>query len=110
MDSATLAVGKGQFVERGLRSRATAVVVGLAIVLATLILVQHRADASPARAAVAAVAPSAGAAVPQIDVAALIRSIVCPLLNALATGPLGSFIGFIINALRASFGCVTLSG
>jgi len=43
----------------------------------------------------------------QIDVGALIRSIVCPILAALATGPFGGFIGPIINSLRAAFGCIS---
>lgn len=48
-----------------------------------------------------------GAAQPQIDVPALIRAIVCPILNSLAAGPFGSFIGPIINSLRVAFGCVS---
>jgi len=43
----------------------------------------------------------------QIDVGALIRSIVCPILAALAGGPFGGFIGPIINSIRASFGCTS---
>jgi hypothetical protein len=48
-----------------------------------------------------------GAVQPQIDVGALIRSIVCPILAALASGPLGGLIGFVINPLRAAFGCTS---
>jgi hypothetical protein len=36
-----------------------------------------------------------------------IRLIVCPILNALATGPLGGLIGPIINQLRLAFGCIS---
>lgn len=43
----------------------------------------------------------------QFDVAGLIRAIVCPIFAALASGPLGGFIGTIINSLRASFGCIS---
>lgn len=48
-----------------------------------------------------------GAAPAQIDVGGLIRAIVCPVLSALATGPLGGFIGPVINQLRVAFGCVS---
>lgn len=48
-----------------------------------------------------------GAAPAQIDVAGLIRAIVCPILNALGSGPLGGFIGPVINQLRAAFGCIS---
>lgn len=44
-----------------------------------------------------------GAPVAQISITA----IVCPILEALANGPLASFIGPIINALRATFGCTS---
>ncbi len=47
------------------------------------------------------------AAQPQIDVGALIRSIVCPILDSLASGPFGAFIGPIIAAFRAGFGCTS---
>lgn len=59
------------------------------------LLLQQRADA---------------AQVAQVNVAALIRSIVCPILNALASGPFGGFLGGIINSLRAAFGCGRISG
>jgi hypothetical protein len=42
----------------------------------------------------------------QIDVGALIRSIVCPLLATLAN-TLPAFVAGIINSLRASFGCIS---
>ncbi len=42
----------------------------------------------------------------QIDVGALIRSIVCPILNALANS-LPGFAAGIINGLKASFGCIS---
>jgi hypothetical protein len=48
-----------------------------------------------------------GAAVPQIDVSALIRAIVCPILRSLASGPFGGFIGGIILSLEAAFGCAS---
>lgn len=42
----------------------------------------------------------------QIDVGALIRSIVCPILASLAN-TLPGFVAGIINSLRAAFGCVS---
>ena len=36
-----------------------------------------------------------------------IRLIVCPILNALASGPLGPLIAPVINALRLAFGCIS---
>ena len=48
-----------------------------------------------------------GAVQPQIDVAALIRAIVCPILAILAAGPFGGLIGPVINSLRAAFGCTS---
>jgi hypothetical protein len=53
----------------------------------------------------AVVNPVASQLRPQIDIGALIRSIVCPILNALASGPFGAFFGPVINALKAAFGC-----
>jgi len=63
-----------------------------------------------ALAALLAVIAFPGAAEAQTDIAALIRSIVCPILTALANGPFGAFIRPIINALLAAFGCGTISG
>ena len=48
-----------------------------------------------------------GAPQAQIDVGGLIRSIVCPFLNLLASGPFGAFLGPIFGGLRAAFGCTS---
>lgn len=69
--------------------------------------VQDHGTAVDGAGAVLGKALGFGAAPAQIDVGALIRAIVCPILNALATGPLGGFVGPVINALRASFGCTS---
>lgn len=90
--------------------RLTALLVGLALAFATLIVVEHRAEAAP-NAAVAAVAlPSADAgANAQIDVGALIRQIVCPILitlrNSFAAVPFFAIAVPILNQLIVSFGC-----
>jgi hypothetical protein len=108
MDHSLVSVGAPQ-VHRVPR-RVTALLVGLALAFATLIVVQHRADAAP-NAAVAAVAlPSADAgANAQIDVGALIRQIVCPILiairNAFAAIPFFAIAVPILNDLIVSFGC-----
>ena len=47
-----------------------------------------------------------GAAPAQINIPTL-QSIVCPILEALATGPLGGLIGPIINSIRVFFGCIS---
>ena len=63
-----------------------------------------------ALAALLALVAFSGPASAQTDIAALIRSIVCPILTSLANGPFGDFIRPIINALLAAFGCGTISG
>ncbi|MEA2686408.1 MAG: hypothetical protein QOE93_1603 [Actinomycetota bacterium] len=84
------------------------------LLAAMLLMVSDRADASVAAGATVAAASasssSASASAAQIDIGALIRAIVCPILGALASGPFGSFIGPIINRLRAAFGCPVPSG
>lgn len=106
MGNGTLVAGQGLVASRSMRTRAFSVVAAFALVLATLVLVQHRADAAPASSAVvASVAAVGGAVVAQID----IRSIVCPILlslrNAFATSPFFAFILPTLNALIAGFGC-----
>jgi hypothetical protein len=113
MENVTLALDPGQAAGR-LKLRIGSVLVALSLVFAAFVLVQQKAEAAPAVAASAAVAaavasPPAGAAA-QIDILALIRSIVCPILNALASGPFAGFIGPIIRALQVAFGCTVVSG
>ena len=115
MDDATLAADTGQVTGR--QSRVRVGLVAVALVFASLVLMQQKADASPAgSAAVTSVAATVAAPVAlgaQIDVAALIRSIVCPILNALATafgGFFGGIVTPILNSLRTAFGCGAISG
>jgi hypothetical protein len=117
MDNAFLVADTGQVTGSRSRLRISSVLVALALVFATLVLVQHRADAAPAAAAVTSVAaavalPSASSPA-QIDVAALIRSIVCPILNSLNAAFANFFGGFIlpiIRQLQIAFGCISVSG
>lgn len=92
------------------RMRISSLIVALALALGAFVLVQHRAEAAPVKAAVATAGVAAVGSQAQIDVGALIRSIVCPILLALRNGPLGSLIGFVINPLLAAFGCTTSPG
>ena len=116
MESALLAVGPGGVAAGRLRLRVASVLAGLALVLAATVLIQRPAEAAvggstTAVAAAVAAVPSAAA---QIDVAALIRSVVCPILNQLAVvfGPnfFGGFVTPIIRQLQIAFGCTTVSG
>ena len=115
MDNATLAADTGP-VTRG-QSRLRVGVVAIALVFASLVLMQQKADASPAGSA-AVTSVSAAVAAPaavgaQIDVAALIRSIVCPILETLGRAFANFFGGIvlpIINSLRVAFGCGGISG
>jgi hypothetical protein len=85
----------------GARSRLRTASMLLAMTLAftaLVLLLQNPADAAP---------------VAQFDVAALIRSIVCPILNSLVAAFSGFFGGFIvpiIQQLQIAFGCTGISG
>lgn len=98
MTNALTDVVEASTTERKSRVRTVTVAVGATVAVALAALLALVAFPGPA------------AAQAQIDVAALIRSIVCPILDALAAGPLGDFIGPIIDALREAFGCGTISG
>ena len=98
MESTTLATEAGVATRDRARFRVGSLLIAVALVVVALVLVQQRADAAPAA---------------QIDVAALIRSIVCPILNQLAAAFANFFGGIvtpIINALQAAFGCGGISG
>jgi hypothetical protein len=111
----------------GTSRRALSIFAALALILGGVALASSADSATPKTKVVTnvdngkAVVDGAGAvlsrtlgfnaAPAQIDVGALIRSIVCPILTAIATGPLGSLFGLIIlpiiNSLRAAFGCTS---
>lgn len=88
--------------------RVVALVAALALLLGGFVLMSEKADAASGPSVVAAADGGAVASVgtAQVDVDALIRAIVCPILNRLAT-TLPPFVAGIINALRARFGCVS---
>ena len=89
--------------------RVASLVMAMLLASGTLLLVQQRADAAPAGAAVAASIAGGTGATAQIDIGALIRSIVCPILiavrNAFAGTPFFSFVQPILNQLLVFFGC-----
>jgi hypothetical protein len=107
----------------GTSRRAVSIIAAIALVLGGVVLARAADSSAPKTKVVSnidhgkAVVDGAGAVLgrslgfgavqPQIDVGALIRSIVCPILAALASGPLGGLIGFVINPLRAAFGCTS---
>jgi len=100
--------GVGSAVVRGTRLRLSSLLIAFAILAGSLLLVQQRADASPAGAgpvAAAVAAPAVGAPAQIIN----IQAIVCPILfsvrNAFASGPFGGFVTPILNQLLAAFGC-----
>jgi hypothetical protein len=107
--------GVGSAVVRGTRLRLSSLLIAFAMLAGSLLLIQQRADAAPAGAVAAAVALPALDAPAQIniDVGALIRNIVCPILfsvrDAFDDGPFGGFVTPILNNLLAAFGC-TASG
>lgn len=103
--------GVGTGVVRSTRLRLSSILVAFALLAGSLLLLQQRADASPAGAG-----PTAAVVVPGVDAAQItinIQAIVCPILisvrNAFANGPFGGFVAPILNQLLAAFGC-TASG
>lgn len=102
MKNASAADGTGSVVVRDVRLRVSSLVVATMLVFSALLMVQHRADASPVKAPAAVTA--------QINVA----SIACPILFAVraafAATPFGGFVTPIINRLLAAFGCIPSPG
>ena len=95
MENTVLAAGGGA--RSKVRIASMLLALGVAFT-ALVLLLQNPAEAAPAA---------------QIDVAALIRSIVCPILNSLAaafTGFFGGIVLPIIRQLQIAFGCTGISG
>lgn len=94
---------------RSTRVRVASLALAMLLAAGALLLVQQRADAAPGGAAVAASIAGGDAVTAQIDIGALIRSIVCPILvavrNAFAGTPFFGFVEAILNQLLVSFGC-----
>lgn len=100
-----IAVGQTGIAVRGVRMRISALLVASVLVCSAVLLVQHRAEAAPAR-------PAAVSA--QIGFGIDIRAIVCPILisirNVFAATPFFSFAAPTLNSLLVSFGCSASGG
>jgi len=112
MENGTLMEGPVVAEASIVRLRVASVIAALALVFAMFVIVQDRAEASPASggAAIAAsIASFGGVDAAQIDVGALIRSIACPILialrNAFSGSPFFSFVTPVLNSLIVGFGC-----
>jgi len=110
MENGTLVGAPGLAAQRGIGLRVSSVIAAFALVVGMFVLVQHRADAAPAPAAVTASVGSVGAAAAaQID----FRQFVCPTLialrNSFANSPFFSFVAPVLDSLITAFGC-TISG
>ena len=101
MDNATVAVGWAFVGKQSTRTRITAMIAALLLVLALFALVQH--DTSPAGASPVAATVAVDHA--QLNVGQIICSTVLNLRNAFANTPFGGFVTPILNALLAAFGC-----
>ena len=84
---------------RSTRMRLFSLLVAFALIAGTLLLIQQRADAAPARPAAAATAQFGD----------VISSIVCPILlavrNAFSGGIFGDFVTPLLNQFLVAFGC-----
>lgn len=101
--------------------RAVSIFAAIALVLGGVVLAQGADSGTPKTKIVTnvddgAVIDGAGAAISraldfgaqaQIDVNALIRAIICPILAALESGPFGGFLGPVVDQLQVRFGCVS---
>lgn len=105
MDQAFLLPGDGSAGGRGLRLRVSAVVVGLALMFATLIVVQHKAEAAPNPVVATATLASAGAANAQINISQFVCSILLTVRNAFSASPFFSFVVAALNPILVAFGC-----
>ncbi len=106
MDNATLLVA-GYRENRQLWLRLAAVLAGVALLFALVVLVQDRADAAPAGAAVTAVVVGPDA---QINFNQIFCAILLSIRNAFAGSPFFGFIAAAINALLIAFGCIPSPG
>ena len=101
----TLAVGPAFVGAHTTRTRITAMIAAVLLVLAMFVLVQQ-VDASPAGATVAAAASVvAGADAAQLNFNQLFCSILISIRNAFAATPFAGFVTPILNSLIVGFGC-----
>lgn len=93
---------------RSTRVKVASLALAMLLAAGALLLVQQRADAAPVGAVAASIA-GGDSVTAQLDIGALIRSIVCPILiavrNAFADSPFFGFVEPILNQLLAFFGC-----
>ncbi len=109
MDNALVTAPTGAAVARPARLRISSVIVGLALIFAALVVVQHRADAAPATPAVAAVvagAPAVDSVHGQFDIRGFICAILLSVRNAFARSPFFGIVSQILNAILVAFGCL----
>lgn len=110
MENGTLVGAPGLAAERPFGMRVSSVIAALALVVGMFVLVQHRADAAPASAAVTASVASVGAGVAaQINFAQFVCPTLIAIRNAFASSPFFSFVVAAIDPLLTAFGC-TISG
>jgi hypothetical protein len=109
MDNALVTAPTGAAVARPVRLRISSVIVGLALIFAALVVVQHRADAAPAAPAVAAAVAgsSADASVHnQFDIRGFICAILLSVRNAFSRSPFLAIVSQVLNSILAAFGCL----
>jgi len=108
MDNALVTAPTGAAVARSVRLRISSVVVGLALIFAALVVVQHRAEASPAPVVAAAVAgaPAGTSVHGQFDVRGFVCAILLQVRNAFARSPFFGIVSQVLNSLLAAFGCL----
>lgn len=103
MNSDVIMAGDGVAVGPGLRLRVPAVVVALALVFCALFLVQHKAEASQVRAAVAT-APA------QINFQQFVCATLLQIRAAFAGSPFFAVVVAALNPILIAFGCITSQG
>jgi hypothetical protein len=105
MNNAVAVNQTGSIAVRSVRMRLSSLLVASVLVFSAVLLVQHRAEAAPAKPAAAA-----QISIPQID----IRAIVCPILisvrNVFAATPFFAFAAPTLNSLLVAFGCSPSGG
>lgn len=103
--------------------RAVSIIAALALVLGGVVLARGATNTShsptakivqvdKAKAIIdgagGAIGQRAGFGAPTPQIQNFISAIVCPILDALASGPLGALIGAILAPIRAFFGCTSI--
>lgn len=114
MENLTLAAGGDHTEGRGIGLRMGSMLAAMALVFAMVVLVQQRAEASPATGgAVAASVAAVGAGdtvSAQININQIVCSILLSIRSSFAGSPFFSFIAPIIDNLLAAFDCVPSPG